>query len=61
MEQIAELNEDDYAAVEGEHFDCDLPAPHPGLAHSSRDAQAIWTDDPQVLHDAWASAEEAGR
>lgn len=47
--------------VMGEHFPCDLDrAPHPGLAHGNRDAQAIWTDDPQALTDAWASATAAG-
>lgn len=45
----------------GEHHPCDLTAPHPGLTHSSRTAQAIWTDDPAALQAAWASAQEAGR
>ncbi|PIJ36765.1 hypothetical protein BMW24_003625 [Mycobacterium heckeshornense] len=31
--------------IKGEHFGCDLPAPHDGLAHSSKAAQAIWVDD----------------
>ena len=47
--------------IKGEHFCCDLPAPHGGLAHSSRDAEAIWHEDPNLLDAAWASAEEAGR
>lgn len=32
-------------SVKGEHFNCDLTGPHPGLAHSSRGAEAIWTAD----------------
>ena len=47
--------------VKGEHFACDLPAPHGGLAHSSSRAEAIWTDDPEVLQAAWDGAEAAGR
>ncbi|KMV23360.1 hypothetical protein [Mycobacterium heckeshornense] len=31
--------------IKGEQFGCDLPAPHDGLAHSSKAAQAIWVDD----------------
>lgn len=36
--------------IEGEHFDCDLDAPHEPLAHSSRAAQAIWTHDRYALN-----------
>lgn len=51
--------------IKGEHFACDWPADangeHKGWAHSSRPAEAIWTDDPAPIEAAWASAEEAGR
>lgn len=51
--------------IKGEHFACDWPTDangaHPGWAHSNRAAEAIWTDDPEPLSAAWASAEAAGR
>lgn|GEM_PF-6349558 len=51
--------------IKGEHFFCDWPVDedgtHSGWAHSNRDAEAIWTDDPAVLTAAWAGAEKAGR
>lgn len=47
--------------IKGEHFPCDQLANHPGLAHSSRAAEAIWHEDPASLQEAWASAEAAGR
>jgi len=28
--------------VKGQHFRCDLAAPHPLLAHASLEAQALW-------------------
>lgn len=51
--------------VLGEHFACDWPTDddgtHRGFAHSNREAQALWTDDPAVDRNAWAAAEAAGR
>lgn len=51
--------------IKGEHFPCDWPADeqgkHPGFAHANAAAEAIWADDPAAIHEAWASAEEAGR
>jgi hypothetical protein len=31
--------------IRGEHFACDMPAPHNGWAHSNKDAEAIWQGD----------------
>ena len=31
--------------VKGEHFTCEMEAPHPGLAHANRKAEAIWCSD----------------
>lgn len=31
--------------IKGEHFPCDGEPAHPGLAHSNRDAEAIWSND----------------
>ena len=31
--------------IKGEHFPCQVDSPHPGLAHSNRDAEAIWSND----------------
>lgn len=54
--------------IKGEHFPCQQmdqmtegSVGHDGWAHSNRDAEAIWIDDPATLHAAWAGAEEAGR
>lgn len=33
--------------IKGEHFWCEVDQPHPGLAHSNADAQAIWGDSTQ--------------
>lgn len=29
--------------VAGEHFNCDMDAPHDGWGHANKMAQAIWT------------------
>lgn len=29
--------------VSGEHFNCDMDAPHDGWGHANKAAQAIWT------------------
>lgn len=51
--------------IKGEHFPCDWPTDdsgqHSGWAHANRDAEAIWTEDPAAIHEAWASAEASGR
>lgn len=51
--------------IKGEHFPCDWPVGengrHDGWAHANSAAEAIWIDDPKVIHDAWLSAEAAGR
>jgi hypothetical protein len=31
--------------VKGEHFQCDMEAPHSGWAHGNKDAEAIWCSD----------------
>ena len=30
--------------IKGEHFSCELAAPHPGLGHSNAAAEALWAD-----------------
>lgn len=35
--------------VKGEHFPCELTSPHPGWAHSSKGAEAIWTSSEQQV------------
>lgn len=47
--------------IVGEHYPCEMDAPHPGLAHASGPAGAIWTEDHEALTSAWAGAEAAGR
>ncbi len=31
--------------IAGQHFDCEFGAPHPGLAHANKRAEAIWCSD----------------
>ena len=31
--------------IKGAHYDCDMEAPHPGLAHANKEAEAIWCSD----------------
>jgi hypothetical protein len=35
-------------SVKGEHFQCDMDAPHQGLAHSNKKAEAIWCSDEEA-------------
>ena len=45
-------------SIEGEAFTCDLDAPHRGLAHANKRAQALWlSGDEKEWHDRieWAS------
>lgn len=28
--------------IKGEHFPCDMVAPHDGWGHSNKDAEAVW-------------------
>jgi hypothetical protein len=32
--------------LSGDHFDCDLPAPHKGWGHANRAADAVWSSGP---------------
>lgn len=34
--------------IKGEHFNCYMEAPHAGLAHANKDAEAIWMSDGEV-------------
>jgi hypothetical protein len=29
--------------IRGEHFPCDMMAPHDGWGHSNKEAEAVWT------------------
>lgn len=31
--------------LKGEHYPCDMEAPHPGWAHANADAGAIWCSE----------------
>lgn len=51
--------------IAGEHYRCDWPTDrhgkHPGFAHASAAAEALWATDPAKLRKAWASAKRSGR
>lgn len=34
--------------IAGEHFCCDVQAPHAGLAHASESAAAVWCSDAEA-------------
>jgi hypothetical protein len=49
-EHVAQIREGQCQAalnIKGEHFPCDLDADHDGLAHSSAQAEAIWSPIPE--------------
>ncbi len=47
-------------SVKGAHYKCDVNAPHPGLAHGSREAEAIWCSDDEARQAAAAAQSVKG-
>ena len=46
--------------IAGAHYQCELDAPHPGLAHANMASQAIWCSHYEAIRNTPKTPQEAG-